>query len=301
MRPFQRRIADGSDRYNRGVRLDFHRLNADLHAHSTVSDGTMTPRALVERAHAKGVELFALTDHDEVAGLREAALAAAEFGLDFVPGVEISVTWHGQTVHIVGLGIDAGDATLVEGLARVRSGRMRRAQAMADALAAAGHEGALEGALGYAGNVDLISRTHFARWLVETGVCDDVREVFTKYLVAGKPGYVPHQWAQLHEAVAWIVGAGGVAIVAHPGRYKLGGDEMRVLLAEFRAAGGVAVEVATSNHTVQQARQFAKLAREFELEASRGSDFHGPGESQIELGRVQPLPEALVPVWHRFV
>lgn len=283
------------------MKLDPHRINADLHAHSTVSDGTMTPRALVERAHAQGVELFALTDHDEVAGLHEAALAAAEVGLDFVPGVEISVTWGGQTVHIVGLGIDPGNAALIEGLAHVRSGRMRRARAMADALAAVGHAGALEGALAYAGNVDLISRTHFARWLVETGACEDVREVFTKYLVAGKPGYVPHQWAQLREAVAWIAGAGGVAIVAHPGRYKFGEDQMRALLAEFRDAGGRAIEVSTSNHTAQQARRFAKLAREFELEASRGSDFHSPCESQIELGRVPPLPEALVPVWQRFI
>lgn len=283
------------------MKLDLHRINADLHAHSTVSDGTMTPRALVERAHAQGVELFALTDHDEVAGLREAALAAAELGLDFVRGVEISVTWSGQTVHIVGLGIDAGNAALIEGLAHVRSGRMQRAQAMADALAAAGHPGALEGALAYAGNVDLVSRTHFARWLVETGACDDVREVFTKYLVAGKPGYVPHQWAELRQAVAWIAGAGGVAIVAHPGRYKFGDDELRALLAEFRDAGGLAVEVATSNHTAQQTRKFARLARELELEASRGSDFHSPNESQVELGRVQALPDALVPVWRRFV
>lgn len=261
----------------------------------------MTPRALVERAHAQGVELFALTDHDEVAGLHEAALAAAELGLDFVPGVEISVTWSGQTVHIVGLGVDVGNAALIEGLAHVRCGRMRRAQAMADALAAAGHPGALEGALAYAGNVDLISRTHFARWLVETGACDDVREVFTKYLVAGKPGYVPHQWAELRQAVAWIAGAGGVAIVAHPGRYKFGDDELRALFSEFREAGGLAVEVSTSNHTAQQTRRFARLARELELEASRGSDFHSPNESQVELGRVQPLPDALVPVWHRFV
>lgn len=283
------------------MKLDLHRINADLHAHSTVSDGTMAPRALVERAHAQGVELFALTDHDEVAGLHEAALAAAEIGLDFVPGVEISVTWNGQTVHVVGLGIDPHDTALIEGLAHVRSGRMRRAQAMAGALAAAGHPGALEGALAYAGNVDLISRTHFARWLVQTGACDDVREVFTKYLVAGKPGYVPHQWAELRQAVAWIAGAGGVAIVAHPGRYKFRDDELRALFAEFRDAGGLAVEVSTSNHSAQQTRKFAKLAREFELEASRGSDFHGPNESQVELGRVHPLPEALVPVWHRFV
>jgi predicted metal-dependent phosphoesterase TrpH len=293
--------ARGVHRYNVRVKSSLHQINADLHAHSTVSDGTMTPRALVERAHRLGVGLFALTDHDEVSGLREAALAAAEFGLDFVPGVEISVTWRGQTVHVVGLGIDPDDAALIAGLSHVRSGRMRRAQAMAEALADAGHPGALEGALAYAGNVDLISRTHFARWLVEIGAGADVREVFSKYLVAGKPGYVPHQWAELDQAVAWIARAGGIAIVAHPGRYRLDDDGLHDLLAEFRDAGGRALEVATSNHTAQQVRKFAQLARQFELEASRGSDFHGPNESQAELGRVHALPDSLMPVWGRFV
>jgi hypothetical protein len=283
------------------VKFDPRHINADLHSHSIVSDGTMSPRALVERAHRLGIELFALTDHDEVSGLCEAALAAAELGLNFVPGVEISVTWGGQTVHVVGLGIDPADAVLAERLADVRAGRMRRAQAMSDALAAVGLPGALDGALAYAGNADLISRTHFARWLVDTGVCDDVREVFTKYLVAGKPGHVPHRWASLREAVAWITGAGGVAIVAHPGRYKLEDAQMRALLAEFRDAGGRAIEVATSNHSTSQVRKFARLAREFDLEASRGSDFHSPNESNVELGRVHPLPDALFPVWHRFI
>jgi predicted metal-dependent phosphoesterase TrpH len=222
-------------------------------------------------------------------------------GLDFVPGVEVSVTWGGQTVHIVGLGIDPDDVVLAERLANVRAGRMRRARAMSDALAAVGLSGAFDGALAYAGNVDLISRTHFARWLVDSGVCDDVREVFTKYLVAGRPGYVSHRWAPLREAVGWITGAGGVAIVAHPGRYKLDDAQMRTLLAEFRDAGGRAVEVVTSNHSAGQVRRFGRLAREFDLEASRGSDFHSPNESNVELGRVHPLPDSLVPVWHRFI
>lgn len=278
-----------------------HDLNADLHAHSTVSDGTLEPGALVRRAADKGVELFALTDHDELGGLGIAIETAAQAGLSFVPGVEVSVTYADQTIHIVGLGIDPQSPVLRKGLADVRSGRMRRAEQMAEGLAAAGIEGALDGALAYAGNLDLVSRTHFARWLVATGHCSDVREVFTRYLVAGRPGYVPHCWARLPEAIAWINAAGGVAVVAHPGRYKFSETEFWALFSEFKEAGGTAIEVATSNHTNDQVKRFAKVAREFSLEASRGSDFHGPAESHAELGRVCRLPDTLVPVWHRFV
>jgi predicted metal-dependent phosphoesterase TrpH len=278
-----------------------HDLNADLHSHSTVSDGTLDPAALVRRAAARGIELFALTDHDELGGLEQAQRAAAQARLRFVPGVEVSVTYAEQTVHIVGLGVDPANAGLRNGLEQVRSGRMRRAREMAAGLAAVGIEGALDGALACAGNLDLVSRTHFARWLVQTGHCYDVREVFTRYLVAGKPGYVPHRWARLSEAVAWITAAGGVAIVAHPGRYRFTDTEFWALLSEFKEAGGTAIEVATSNHTADQVKRFLRVAREFDLEASRGSDFHDPAESHAELGRVCRLPDALVPVWHRFV
>src|SRR5882672_10786953 len=278
-----------------------HDLNADLHAHSTVSDGTLEPAALVRRAAEKGVDLFALTDHDELGGLAIAIEAAAQARMRFVPGVEISVTYAEQTVHIVGLGIDPNSDVLRNGLANVRSGRMRRAEEMAAGLASVGIEGALDGALAYAGNLDLVSRTHFARWLVATGHCADVREVFCKYLVAGKPGYVPHRWARLPEAIGWINGAGGVAVVAHPGRYKFSETEFWALFSEFKEAGGTAIEVATSNHTTDQMKRFARVAREFDFEASRGSDFHDPAESHAELGRVCRLPDTLLPVWHRFV
>jgi predicted metal-dependent phosphoesterase TrpH len=278
-----------------------HDLNADLHAHSTVSDGTLDPATLVRRAAGKGVELFALTDHDELGGLRVAIDVAAQVGLPFVPGVEVSVTYAEQAVHIVGLGIDPASEVLRKGLADVRSGRMRRAQEMSAALATVGIEGALDGALAYAGNVNLISRTHFARWLVSTGHCEDVREVFSKYLVSGKPGYVPHRWARLADAVAWIKTAGGVAVIAHPGRYRFSETESWALFSEFKETGGAAIEVATSNHTADQVKRFAKIAREFDFEASRGSDFHDPAESHAELGRVCHLPDSLVPVWHRFV
>src|SRR5215831_14686420 len=278
-----------------------HDLNADLHAHSTVSDGTLEPAVLVRRAADKGVELFALTDHDELGGLDIAIETATHAGLRFVPGVEVSVTYAEQTVHIVGLGIDPKNDVLREGLSDVRSGRMRRAKEMAAALAAVGIDGALEGALAYAGNINLISRTHFARWLVATGHCEDVREVFGRYLVAGKPGYVPHRWARLSDAVSWINTAGGVAVIAHPGRYRFSDTESWALFSEFKEAGGTAIEVATSNHTADQVKRYAKIAREFDLEASRGSDFHDPAESHAELGRVCRLPDSLLPVWHRFV
>lgn len=275
---------------------------ADLHSHSSVSDGVLTPRDLVARAADRAVELFALTDHDEVSGLEEAAATARGLDLRFVHGVEISVTWGSTTVHVVGLGIDPDDRRLRRALAGVRSGRTARARQMGEGLAAAGVADAYEGALRYVSNPELISRTHFARFLVDTGVCHDVRDVFKRYLVAGKPGYVPHDWAHLDEAVQWIKASGGVAVLAHPGRYRVGDLKLHELVKEFREAGGVALEVVTSNHTREQVRQFAAMAIEMELEASRGSDFHGPDEAEnVELGLVAPLPPGLTPVWHRFL
>lgn len=277
-------------------------LRADLHSHSSVSDGTLPPEQLVERAASQGVELFALTDHDEVLGLAEADAAARRIGLPFVPGVEVSVTWGGTTIHVLGLGVDYKNGVLEGELAKVRSGRILRAQEMGEQLARAGIEGAYEGALAYAGNPQMIARTHFARYLVDTGHCRDVRDVFTRFLVEGKPGYVPHAWADLGDAVLMIRDAGGVAIVAHPGRYRITSLALHELLDEFRAFGGTGIEVATSNHSEREMMRFAELAREFGFEASGGSDFHGPGEAEnVELGRVARLPRDLLPVWHRFV
>jgi len=277
-------------------------IQADLHSHSCHSDGVLTPRAVVERAAAQGVEMLALTDHDQTTGLSEAASAASAHGVHLIQGVEVSVSWGRTTVHVVGLGIDAGDQPLQRGLEQVRSGRMNRARQMAAGLAAVGIEDTLDGALAHAGNPALISRTHFARHLVDRGVSPSMRDVFARYLVEGKPGYVPHEWARLEDAVAWIRGAGGVAVVAHPARYRLGDLGMHALLSAFKEAGGVAIEVTTSNHTADDVQRYARLAQEFGFEASRGSDFHGPGESaNVELGRVAPLPSELTPVWQRFL
>ena len=282
-------------RDNRRVNL----INADLHCHSTVSDGTLAPDALARRAKANGVELWALTDHDEVGGQALAREAALDLGLDYLTGCEISVSFAGQTVHIVGLGFDSEDEALVEGLKATRGGREQRARDMAAGLAQVGIKDAYEGALQYVGNPDLISRTHFARYLVETGVCSETHEVFRRYLTEGKPGYVPHRWARLGDAVRWITAAGGIAVIAHPARYRFSPSAEYALFTEFKAHGGQAVEVITGSHSAAEQVQYADTAREFGLLASRGSDFHSPEESHTDLGTLPVMPGRLDPVWER--
>lgn len=276
-------------------------MNADLHCHSTVSDGLLSPADVARRAHANGVDLLALTDHDEVGGIDEAQAVAAELGLGFVPGVEISVSFAGETIHIVGLGIDHRHPELVAGLRQVREGRDARAARIGEELARVGIPGALEGARGFAGNPALVSRAHFARFLVTSGVMPDVKTVFDHYLVRGKPGFVEHEWAQLEEAVGWIRAAGGIAVVAHPARYRLSTADMKRLFDRFQAAGGEAVEVVSGAHTPEEAARFASEARRRGLLASRASDFHGEKESAVDLGRCNPLPPDLTPVWSRLL
>ncbi len=272
-------------------------MNADLHCHSAVSDGTLEPEALAARAKANGVELWALTDHDEIGGQQRAMLSASAIGLPYLTGTEISVTFADVTVHIVGLGFDADNAALAEGLRATRGGRRQRAMEMSDGLAKVGVKGAYEGALQYVGNPELISRTHFARFLVESGVCHDTHEVFRKFLVEGKPGFVPHRWATLKNAVHWIVDAGGIAVIAHPARYKFTANEEYALFTEFIAHGGRGVEVVTGSHSSADALRYTETAIEFDLLASRGSDFHSPDESHVDLGGLPALPAKLKPVW----
>ncbi|TSA42661.1 MAG: PHP domain-containing protein [Methylotenera sp.] len=272
-------------------------LTFDLHSHSNISDGLLTPIELVEHAAAHNVDVLALTDHDDTSGLKIAREAAQRLGVQLINGVEISVTWKKRTIHIVGLKIDPEYAPLKIGLAEIRAGRHRRAVGMAASLDKAGIPGSLEGAYEYA-QEGIISRTHFARFLVKSGVAKDNKAVFKNYLVKGKPGFFPHEWASMEDALGWIIGSGGVAVIAHPGRYDLGRTNMLLLLEEFRALGGTAIEVVTGSHTVDQYVEFAKYAHQFDLKSSLGSDYHGKGISFMEMGRLPALPSNCVPVWH---
>lgn len=275
-------------------------LNVDLHCHSTASDGLLPAAAVARRAADNGVDMLALTDHDNLSGLSAARAVADEAGMGFINGVEISIEWGGLQVHILGLNFAADDQALNDGLAAIRSGRVSRAQRMAVELEKIGIAGAFDGAMRHAENPSLISRAHFARYLVETGVCKDVRSVFDSYLVPGRPGYVDHRWVSLADAVGWIVGAGGIAAVAHPGRYKFSKPQMRLMLDEFKAVGGQAIEVISGSHSAENVALFSRLAREYDFLASCGSDFHGPGESYVDLGRLPPLAQGLKPVWEAF-
>jgi hypothetical protein len=273
--------------------------NIDLHFHSTASDGALAPDEVIRRAAEREAKLVALTDHDCLAGLALARQAALDVGLPFLNGVEASVTWgtRNQTVHIVGLGIDPDDHALVSGLASVRDGRVSRAREMADDLARIGIPGAFEGAMAVCDNPEMIGRTHFARFLVNSGEVKDVRTVFRKYLTPGKPGYVPHQWAALADVVGWIRGAGGIAVIAHPGRYDLGRTLTDRLVTEFKEAGGQAIEVASGSHSLDDMHKYALLAQRYDLWSSAGSDFHAPGEGCRDVGRTDDLPPICRPVW----
>ncbi|WP_042301044.1 3',5'-nucleoside bisphosphate phosphatase [Paraburkholderia kururiensis] len=276
-------------------------MNADLHCHSTVSDGQLAPAVVAQRARTGGVTLWSLTDHDEVGGQAQAREAAAALGMRYLCGVEISVTWASRTVHIVGLNIDPVNEDLVAGLARTRNGRAPRAEAIAERLAELGIPDAYAGALEYVSNPDLISRTHFARFMVEKGYAASTQDAFTRFLGDGKPGYVPHRWAKLEDAIRWIKGAGGEAVIAHPGRYAYSPLEFDALFGEFIDLGGKAIEVVTGSHTPDQYAEYAAVARRYGFEASRGSDFHAPGPDSIELGSLPPLPDYLTPVWERWL
>lgn len=270
----------------------------DLHFHSTASDGGLAPTEVIRRAAERGATLLALTDHDCTAGLAEAAATAAECGVPFLNGVEISVSWQQRhTVHIVGLGIDAANPVLQAGLQSIRDGRVERARQMSASLEKAGIHGAFDGAMRFAGNPDMVGRTHFARYLVQSGEVKDVKTVFRKFLTAGKPGYVPHEWASLEDAVAWIRAAGGMAVIAHPGRYDMGRTLIERLILDFKAAGGEAIEIASGSHSLDDMIKFSLHAQRHGLYASAGSDFHAPGEGGRDVGSTQPLPPICQPIW----
>ena len=272
-------------------------LRCDLHSHSTVSDGTLTPSELIARAHENGVKVFALTDHDATEGLNEAVLAADKVGINFVPGIELSVTWSHQTIHIVGLGINPDDTVLNLGLKGLREFREERGAKIAQKLEKAGFVNALEGTKKFS-NGEILSRTHFAQYIVEQGKAKDVRQVFKRYLVNGKPGYVAGKWASLEDALSWIHGAGGIAIIAHPARYKISATRLRQLIAEFKELGGLGFEAISGSHSPDEEQRMTQLANQFDLYISKGSDFHSPENIYRELGAMQDIQAGSTPIWH---
>jgi predicted metal-dependent phosphoesterase TrpH len=271
----------------------------DLHCHSDRSDGSLAPRALVDRAAERGVRVLGLTDHDTLDGVDEAQAAAKRHGTSLIPGVEISVSWSGRTLHVLGLDVDPASTALQEGLRSIRQGRLQRAELIGQRLAAAGIAGCLRGAFEHARNPELIGRTHFARHLIAAGVASDVKTAFRRFLAEGKPGYVRHRWASLQDALHWIGAAGGVGVLAHPLRYGLRAARLRALLQEFRSLGGGAIEVVTAGVQTDQALQLGRLAAESGLLASSGSDFHG-ADGWAELGALPALPALCEPVWQHW-
>ena len=271
----------------------------DLHTHSTASDGSLTPSELVARAQQQGVTHLALTDHDGTEGIAEARQAAAARGITLIPGVEISTTWRNSTVHIVGLNIDVENNELQGGLAMLREYRQQRAYKMAEKLEKAGIRDALAGAQKYASKT-LLGRVHFARYLIETGHASDMKDVFKRFLVKNKPGYVASQWVSLADAVTWIKAAGGQAVVAHPARYKLTATKRRQLLTDFKQLGGDAMEVSSGFQHPEEVRTMARLAEAFELLASCGSDFHSPDKGWNEIGKMAALPPFVTPIWNQW-
>lgn len=276
-------------------------MSIDLHCHSYISDGALAPAEVVRRAHANGCTLLALTDHDHTGGLAEARAEAQQLGLQLVSGVEISTSWRHHTIHIVGLNFDEHHAPLQQLLQQLRQGRLQRLRAMADKLSKKGIEGAYEGALRYSRNPESVSRTHLAEFLIERGYVRHKADAFRKYLGDGKCGYVRHEWTALKTAVQVIRQAGGLAVMAHPIRYHLSATARRNLFADFKSAGGTAIEVHSGSMNQNDRLNYALLAQQFDFLASSGSDFHRDNDfSGGILGACPELPPTCRPVWTAF-
>jgi len=270
--------------------------NIDLHTHSNMSDGTLSPTELVQRAHNKRVKTLALTDHDSTNGLLEARKAAQPLGINLIDGVEVSVTWEKKTIHIVGLNIDPSYEPLKKGLLKLQNTRRERAQQIGVRLKKIGIPDAYEASKTMAGE-GMITRTHFARYILQMDRASSMQNAFDRYLGQGRPGFVHTTWVDMGEAINWIVGAGGNAVIAHPLRYKLTGSWMRRLLSSFKDVGGQAIEVVCGNSNPNNIRDSANYANRFDLAGSVGSDFHSPGRVWIELGKFANLPTTVKPLW----
>ena len=267
----------------------------DLHSHSTCSDGKLSPTELVQLAAEQGLHTLSLTDHDTVQGIREAKQAAEQCGLQLIPGVEISTTWSKTSVHIVGLNLDPENPELLEGLASQQAARRQRAELIAQKLSGLGIEDFFAKVEQQANGAE-IGRPHFAQVMVDEGVVENMAEAFKKYLGSGKKGDVKNLWPEIDQAVQWIHAAGGVAVLAHPLHYKMTNMKRRALLKAFKACGGDAMEVVSGMQTPDQSRYMAQLAKEYELKASVGSDFHFLTQWQ-KPGKFSALPESIDPVW----
>lgn len=271
--------------------------NYDLHSHSTASDGSLNPSELIRLAKNAGVDCLALTDHDGIDGIEEAKQQAQAVNLEFIPGIELSVSWGKFTIHIVGLNINTSYIPLLAGTEQLKSYRLWRGEQISKGLEKFGIKGALSGAQKFSKG-KMIGRMHFANFLVEGGYCKDIRSVFKKFLIKNKPGYIHGQWATLENAVSWIMGAGGVAVIAHPGRYPFKNKKLKLLISEFIEMGGKGIEVISGSHSLADIRRMTTIAQECELYASIGSDFHNPDISWNKLGKLTPLPDLCTPVWN---
>lgn len=270
--------------------------NYDLHCHSTASDGALSPTELVQRAHEYGVTSLALTDHDTVTGLNEAQAAATATGIKLIPGIELSSSWKNKCFHIVGLGINPDYPPLREATRNLQVMRMERAEKIADKLEKKNIPGALEAVKKNAGE-GMITRSHFANFLLSQFHVSTQQEAFDRYLGTGKAAFVATTWTDMEQAIKWITQSGGVAVLAHPLRYKLTASWINRLLAAFKEAGGLGIEVVTGRYSADEIRVIANYAKRFELAGSVGSDFHSPDNQWIELGRLAPLPDNIKPVW----
>jgi len=271
----------------------------DLHCHSTASDGTLSPTEVVERAQQQGVTSLALTDHDTINGQAEAAEAARKNNINFIPGIEISTTWENKCFHIVGLNIDPENQSLISNISQLQELRTERAKKIAYKLEKRRVPNAYEAVVKMAKG-GMITRAHFANFLLENNYVNTNQQAFDRYLGKGKTAFVSTVWADLHETVGWINQAGGTAVVAHPLRYKLTASWMRRFLSAFKEVGGQGIEVITGRSSAEEIRKSLAFANQFQLSASVGSDFHTPANQWVELGRLAPLPENTQAVWELF-
>ena len=274
----------------------------DFHCHSVNSDGTFPVTQVLDMAKKNGGKYLALTDHDTVAGVAEARAYAAQIGINLIGGVEISVTWTGNTlIHILGLNIDETNPELISNLDKMRGSRVERGHRIAANLAKVGIPDAFAGAMEYCADEKALSRTHFNKFLVDKGYAKPGK-AFDKFLAPGKPGYVAQKWASLEDTVNWITSSGGIAVIAHPCRYKFTRTKLLRLIEEFKHWGGRGIEVISSSHSVDDVFSTAQIAKTTGLLSSIGSDFHSIDGSfrRILVGVNPPLPESCQPIYTEF-